>query len=164
VGTQLVYRDIGTPVLFTDTSATNITLNNLAAGAGRVSDVKDRTAADLPVYHLWQGKFQFETAPVIGEVVEIWLFESDGTLVDGVVGAVDAALTAGPKTGGKLIGVVLVQHTNVDADHIASGVFEIWQRYYSIGVWNATADNLAAHNDVSSVTVTPLSWDIQAAA
>jgi hypothetical protein len=162
--TNLVYRDIAAAVLFTDTSTANITLNNLAAGVGRVSDVVDRGAGDKPVLHLWIGKFQFETAPVIGEAVEVWLFESDGTLVDGTVGAIDAALTAGQKSNGKLIGMVLVQATGTDTDSIASGVCEIWARYYSIGVMNTTADNLAAHNDVSSVTLYPMAYDVQAAA
>jgi hypothetical protein len=129
-----------------------------------VSDVWDRGAGDKPYLYLWQGKFQFETAPVVGEAVEIWLYESDGTLVDGVVGATDAALTAGPKANGHYIGCVLVQHTTADQDHIASGVCEIWQRYVSVGVWNATADNLAAHNDVSQVLLTPMAHDVQASA
>lgn len=164
--TQAVKATLGTPVLFTDTATQTLILNNLGYGVGRVSDVKDKGTGDQPVLHQWIGKFQFETEWVVAtDSVEIWLFESDGTLADGVVGAVDAALTAGQKKNGKLIGVVYPQAVTVDVDNIGSGVFEIWSRYYSIGVWNASvADNLAAHNDVSSVTITPIAWSIQAAA
>lgn len=164
--TNLIYRDIGTPITFCESGGdVVITLLNLAAGAGRVSARYDRGAGDKPVYHLWQGKFQFESAPVVGEAVEIYLFESDGTLADGVVGTADAALTAGMKSNGKLLGVVLAQTTDTATDFVASGVCEIWQRYYSIGVWNASAaDPLENTANVNKVIITPLAWDIQAAA
>lgn len=166
MATQLIYRDIGTAVTFTDSGGdVAITLANLGFGAGRLSARYDRGAGDKPVLHLWQGKFQFESAPVVGEVVEVWLFESDGTLADGGVGTADAALTAGQKSNGKLLGVVLAQTTDTTTDFIASGVCEIWQRYYSIGVWNSSVgDNLENTATNNKVIITPLAYDVQAAA
>lgn len=165
MATNLVYRDIGTAVTFCESGGdVAITLLNLAAGAGRLSARYDRGAGDKPVLHMWQGKFQFESAPVVGETVEIYLFESDGTLADGGVGTSDAALTAGQKLNGKLLGVVLAQTTDTATDFIASGVCEIWQRYYSVGVWNASAaDPLENTANVNKVIITPLAFDVQAA-
>ncbi len=164
--TNLVYRDIGTPITFCESGGdVVITLLNLGFGAGRVSARYDRGAGDKPVYHEWQAVIQFETAPIIGEAVEIWLFESDGTYVDGNVGAVGAALLAGNKANGKMIGVCLAETVGTATNNVASGVCEIWQRYYSIGVWNASAgDNLENTANASRVIITPMAMDVQAAA
>jgi hypothetical protein len=163
--TQAVYRAIGSPVRFKDTDATyTLTLNNLATVVGRISDRWDRGAGSLPMMYRWKAVMQFETAPVVGEWVEILKSESDGTNEDGNVGTADAALTAGQKLNLKLLGIVKVQTTDVDVDFIASGMCMIWERYVSIGVWNNTVDNLAAHNDVSWVELTPMYDEIQAAA
>jgi hypothetical protein len=69
------------------------------------------------------------------------------------------------KSNGKLLGVVQVQTTDTATDFVASGICEIWQRYYSIGVWNASAgDNLENTANANVVKITPLAWDVQAAA
>jgi hypothetical protein len=163
--TQAVYRGIGSPIRFKDTDATyTLILNNLATVAGRISDRWDRGAGSLPMLYRWKGVFQFETAPVVGEWVEILKSESDGTNEDGNVGTADAALTAGQKLNCKLIGIVKVQTTDANVDFIASGICMIYERYVSVGVWNATADNLAAHDDVSWIEFTPMYDEIQAAA
>ncbi len=163
--TNKIYRSLGTPVRFKDTDATyTLILNNLAAGAGRISDRWDRGDAHLPMWYRWKAVVQFETAPVVGEYVEIVKSESDGTNADGNVGTADAALTAGQKSNCKTLGIVKVQTTDVDASFVASGMTLIAERYVSFGVWNATADNLAAHNDVSFVELTPVVEEIEAAA
>jgi hypothetical protein len=105
---------------------------------------------------------QFESAPVAGEQVEIWLFESDGTLADAGIGTADAAMTAAMKYNAKLLGAVIAQTTGTATDFIASGVCEIWQRYTSVGVWNASAaDNLRNSANVNKVILTPLAYNIQ---
>jgi len=161
--TNLVYRSIGTPITFCESGGdAAITLLNLAAGAGRYSDRYDWGASDKSVYHLWQAKMQFESAPVAGEQVEIWLFESDGTLADAGIGTADAAMTAAMKYNAKLLGAVIAQTTGTATDFIASGVCEIWQRYTSVGVWNASAaDNLRNSANVNKVILTPLAYNIQ---
>jgi hypothetical protein len=163
--TNKIYRSIGTAVRFKDTDATyTLLLNNLASGAGRVSDVWDRGDTHLPMRYRWRCCVQFETAPVVGEWVELYKFGSDGTAADGIVGTTDAALTAAQASNGKLVGIVRVQTTNADANFIASGITELWDRYVSIGIMNTTADNLAAHNDVSWIELTPMIDEIEAAA
>jgi hypothetical protein len=104
---------------------------------------------------------QFETAPVVGEYVEILISQSDGTNEDGNVGTTDAALTAAVAANLDTIGIVRVQTTDADVDNIASGTCLIEERYYSVGVLNKAVDNLAAHNDVSWVELTPMPDEIQ---
>ena len=158
-----VYRAIETAIRFLDTSAPyTLILNNLAATTGgRISDRVDRGEGSKPREYRWKAVMQFETAPVVGERVELYICQSDGTNEDGNVGAVDAALSAANAANLHFIGQVTVQTTDVDVDNIASGRCLIEERYFSVGVLNKAADNLAAHNDVSWVELTPMPDEIQ---
>lgn len=159
-----VYRAVETAITFRDSSGdVVITLQNLAFGAGRVSAQYDRGTGSKAALHEVIGVFQFETAPALGETVEIYLFQSDGTYVDGTVGTADAALTSDKRKNGMLIGAVIVDTTSVTTDIV--GRFQnvpISSRYYSIGVWNASAgDNLENTANASRVIVTPMPPEIQ---
>jgi hypothetical protein len=159
-----VYRATETPVVFCESGGTEpITLINLAFGAGRVSDQYDRGAGSVAQLHEVIGVFQFETAPAVGEAVEIYLFESDGTYQDGTVGVSDAALTTDKRRNGTLIGAVIADTTSTATNIV--GRFKdvpITSRYYSIGVWNASAgDNLENTANASRVIVTPMPPEIQ---
>jgi hypothetical protein len=158
-----VYRAIETAVRFKDTDATyTLTLNNLAASTGgRISDRVDRGAGSLPRLYRWKAVMQFETAPVVGQYVEILISQSDGTNEDGNVGTTDGALTEAVAANLDTIGIVRVQTTDVDVDNIASGTCLIEERYYSVGVLNRAADNLRAENDYSWVELTPMPDEIQ---
>lgn len=158
-----IYRAIETAIRFKDSDATyTLTLNNLAASTGgRISDVVDRGTGSLPRDYRWKAVMQFETPPVVGEYVEIYLSQSDGTNENGNVGTADAALTAAVAANLDLIGIVRVQTTDADVDNIASGTFTIDERYFSVGVINKTADNLQATNDLSWVEVTPIPPEVQ---
>lgn len=164
--TNKIYRSIGTAIRFKDTDATyTLGVINLAYGVGRVSDVWDRGDAHLPMRYRWRACANFETAPALGEYVEIWKFESDGTAADGVVGAADAALTAGQCLNGKLLGIVAVQVASADVNFINSGITYIWDRYVSVGMFNKSAgDNLQNTNDTCWIELTPMIDEIEAAA
>jgi hypothetical protein len=105
---------------------------------------------------------QFETAPALGEIVEIYLFTSDGTYMDGTLGTSDAAMGTDKRKNGKLIGVVVADTTSVTTDIVASGMCLINTRYFSIGVWNASAgDNLENTSNASRVNLTPVPDEVQ---
>jgi hypothetical protein len=78
--------------------------------------------------------------------------------MDGTLGTSDAALTADKRRNGILIGAVIVDTTSTATDIVAR--FQnvpITSRYYSIGVWNASAgDNLENTANASRVIVTPM--------
>ena len=107
--------------------------------------------------------FQYETAPQIGEVIELYLFQSDGTYVDGTVGTADAALTSDKRRNGMFIGSVVCDTTSTSTDIVAR--FQdvpISSRYYSIGVWNASSgDNLKNTANTSRVIVTAMPDEVQ---
>ena len=159
-----VYRAVETAITFRDSGGdVVITLQNLAFGAGRVSARYDRGAGSLAQLHEVRAVVQFETAPALGESVEIYLFQSDGTYMDGTLGTSDAALTTDKRKNGQFIGSVIVDTTSVATDIIAS--FQnvpISARYYSIGVWNASAgDNLENTANASRIIVTPMPPELQ---
>lgn len=159
-----IYRAVETPIVFRDSAGdVVITLQNLAFGAGRVSAQKDRGAGSLAQLHEVIGVFQHETAPQVGDAIELYLFQSDGTYVDGTVGTADAALTTDKRKNGMFIGAVIADTTSTATDIVAR--FQnvpISSRYYSIGAWNASSgDNLKNTANTSRVIVTPMPLEIQ---
>lgn len=159
-----IYRATETPTVFRDSGGdVVITLLNLAFGAGRVSAQKDRGAGSLARYHEVKAVIQFETAPALGEAVEIYIFQSDGTYVDGTVGTSDAALTTDKRKNGLFVGAVIADTVSTATDIVAT--FQdvpISSRYYSVGVWNASAaDNLENTANACRIIVTPMPDEVQ---
>ena len=159
-----VYRASETPVVFRDSGGdVAMGLQNLGFGAGRVSAQKDRGSGSVAQLHEVIGVFQFESAPIVGEVIEIYLFQSDGTYMDGTLGTSDAAMSSDKRRNGMLIGTVIVDTTSTGTDIV--GRFQnvpISSRYYSMGAWNASAgDNLKNTANTSRIIVTPMPPEIQ---
>ncbi len=152
-----------TPTVWSDTAGDLvITLNNLAAGAGRVGARKDFGAGSTAYHYSWRFTCQFDTAPVVGETVRIYLSTSDGTEEDGQVGTADAALSAEDKLKNlHSIGMLIVDVATVDIDFTASGVCTIPTRYVSPVIFNGTVDNLQATNDTGEITLTPIAFESQ---
>lgn len=140
-----------------------INLNNLAFGAGAFSNQYDRGTGSKPQYHKVKGIFEYATPPQSGEAIELYLFESDGTYIDGNIGATSGALTTLKRNNGMFIGAVICDIVAASSDIIGSfNDVPICSRYYSVGVWNAsTGDNLRASGLASRVIVTPIPDEIQ---
>lgn len=158
-----IYVARETAIVWSDTTGDlAITLNNLAAGAGRVGARKDFGIGSTSEWYEWRLTVQFETAPVVGETVEIYLSTSDGTEEDGQVGTADAALDSSNTLKNlKLIGILVVSSTDADHDMTTSGICRIPTRYVSPIIYNNTADNLQAANDTCEFTLTPIPPEIQ---
>ena len=158
-----VYVARETSTVWSDTAGDlALTLNNLAAGAGRVGARKDFGTGSTAYHYSWRFTCQFETAPVVGEVVNIYLAWSDGTEEDGQIGVADADLSALDKVKNlKHIGNLIVDVATVDIDFTSSGVCTIPTRYVSPVIVNNTADNLQATNDTGEFTLTPIPFESQ---
>jgi hypothetical protein len=164
-----VYRAVETPVVFRE-SGGDVVLSlavsgtGLGIGAGRISARYDRGAGSVAQSHEVKAVIQAAASGfAVGDAVELYLFQSDGTYMDGTLGTSDAALTADKRRNGILIGAVIVDTTSTATDIIAR--FQnvpITSRYYSIGVWNASAgDNLENTANASRVIVTPMPPEAQ---
>jgi hypothetical protein len=162
---NLVYRAVESAIDFRDSGGVVVlTLNNLAFGAGRVSARYDRGAGSRARLHEVRGVFQAASGGFsIGDPIELWLFQSDGTYADGLVGSADASLATNARRNGIFIGNVLADTAVAGTDIVAS--FQdvvITSRYYSIGVWNGAASrNLNNVANSCRVIVTPMPDEIQ---
>lgn len=160
-----VYQRAGSAVRWTDTTGNlAVTLNNLAAGAGRQGAQTDWGAlstARETTYH-FRLSVRFATTPVVGEMVELYWKSGDGTIYDNDDGTGDAALSSSDKLKNlKFLGVLQVDEAATGVDMSIEGYFVDFNRYGMPVVFNNTADNLVASNNVSFVEVTPLYDEVQ---
>jgi len=158
-----VYVARETPIVWSDTAGDLVmTLKNLAANTGRVGARKDFGAGSTAYHFEWRLTVQFETQPVVGQIVEAHLAWSDGTEEDGQIGIADGALSSKNKLRNlKLIGHLIVDVATVDIDFTASGICVIPTRYVSPVIYNECADNLQDTNDTSEFTLTPIPFESQ---
>lgn len=157
-----VYVARETAIVWSDTAGDLVmTLNNLATTALRLGARKDWGAGSTSEWYEWRLTVQFETAPVVGETVLVYLSWSDGTEEDGQLGIADAAGDANSVKNMKLIGVLVVTSTAPAHDMTASGICRIPTRYVSPCIHNNTADNFKATNDTSEFTLTPIPPEVQ---
>jgi hypothetical protein len=157
-----VYSAFETAITFQDSSGSAvITLNNLAANTGRVSAQYDRGAGSLAGRFLLRAKFEKGVAGVVGQIIRVCVFTSDGTNIDGNVGASDAALTANQALNSFFEMPVVVNTTSTNTAITQSCLVDIPARYVSVGVINSTTGLLRASANVSVISLTPIPDEIQ---
>jgi hypothetical protein len=156
----------GTPTLFQDTTGdVTFTLKDAVdINNGQVSNQWDRSAGSLPIRYKWEATIKWVATPTLGDVVRLYLYAAQkaNSAVD-LTG--DGDVTPETKFGNfALIGQVICTIAN-DQAFYASGIVEIYGRYVNLGVWNGSATkDLNATSNACSITFTPMSDDIQAAA
>ncbi len=159
-----VYIARETPVVWSDSGADELLgLINLSAGAGRVGARHDFGTGSKAGDFSWRFTCQFETEPIVGETVDIYLATSDGTEEDGQVGTADAALAAEDKLKNlHYIGSLVVDVATVDIDFTASGVTFIPTRYVSPVIFNNTGDDaLQNTSNTGEFTLTGIPFEGQ---
>lgn len=141
-----------------------ISLQNLAAGAGRYSARFDRGTGSISAWARLRFVWQMETAGVIPEAVEVYVstWSEDGNDSDGGLGTSDAALTTDLRRNlGNPALIGIVDKTATATDIVASGIVFAPTRYITLAVWNDTADNLENTSNANSLTWTPYPAEIQ---
>lgn len=160
---NLIYQNEGTILSWKDSGGDYvITLNNLAAGAGRQGAVHDFGVAARAPRFAWRLGVEFETAPVVGEYVGIFAKTSDGTDPDNDDGTGDAAVSAEDKLKNLTqIGSLIVDEAVVDVQMAASGLVLLPHRYFQPVIWNYAADNLQATANINVFTLAPVAYEVQ---
>jgi hypothetical protein len=158
-----VYIAEETSKTWTDTGGDYVMdLGSLAADAVRVGAQGDLGAAPRADQYSWKLVIDgFDTAPVVGETVDLYLAFSDGTNVDGDVGTSDAAGSTDDLPNLLFLGAASVQTTTAGDNLIISGVCQITQRYVSPVIHNNTADALLGTADSHKFILTPVPAEVQ---
>lgn len=158
-----VYIAEETAKTWTDTGGDyTLDLGSLAADAVRVGAQGDLGAA--PRADQYQFKLVidgFDTAPVVGETVDLYLAFSDGTYVDGDVGTADAAGFTSDLPNLMYAGSASVQTITAGDNLIISGLVQITQRYVSPVIHNNTANALLGTADAHKFILTPVPPEVQ---
>jgi hypothetical protein len=132
------------------------------AGAVRVGARGDLGAAPRSEWYAWRMHIDgFDTAPVVGEEIDVYLALSDGTNEDGDVGTADANGATTDLPNLKYLTTLTVQTTTAGNDLNRGGVVRITERYVSPVVHNNTADKLLSTADAHKFSLTPIPPEIQ---
>jgi hypothetical protein len=161
MATSKAYKIDETSTVWTDsTGDLAMTLQNLAFGAGRQGAVLDLGVGSTARANRFNVRVsvEWETAPVVGEVCEVYIKRGDGTDYDNDDGTGDIALSHTDKLQNCLfVGVVAADEAAADIPTSGSWVVEIDERYVMPILVNKSAgDNLQNTANVSTVTLTPM--------
>ena len=158
-----VYINEETAKTWTDTGGDyTLDLGSLAADGVRVGAQGDLGAAPRADQYAYKFVIDgFDTAPVVGETVDLYLSFSDGTYVDGDVGTADAAGFTADLPNLMYLGSASVQTTTAADNLIISGLVNIPFRYVSPVVHNNTADALLGTSDAHKFILTPVPPEVQ---
>lgn len=158
------YTTPETAIKFADSAQTpdaQITLSALATVTGRISARYDRGAGAHSGYYSWRCTMTLTGTNVVDAVIELYIATSDGTNPDGQIGSSDAALTTSKRKNLKPIGVLIVDQTTTNTAMTGSGVFFVPERYFSLGVWNATTLPLQTSTSAHTCLITPIPFEMQ---
>ncbi len=158
-----VYINPETAISWSDAGATNvIDLASIAADGVRVGARHDLGASARSEWYEWRLKIDgFDTDPVVGETVDLYIATSDGTDEDADVGTADAAGATTDLPNLHFLGSVVVQTTTAADNLVKSGIVRITARYFSPVVHNNTADALLGTTDDHWITFIPIPPEIQ---
>ena len=164
---RLVQQNEGTDIVFAPAAATDsdvtFDVDDIASGAGQQSAQHDFGVDPRARRFTWRAFVQFATAPVVGELVRIYLKTQDTVgHPDNDDGTGDAAVSAEDKLRNlRYIGSIVVDQAAINIEMVASGDVEISQRYVQVVFWNATADAFTADNNENGFSLTPVPDEIQ---
>jgi len=132
--TSKTFKATGGDVTITISAGTN-----LANNAGRISARGDLGDFPRTTSYEWRAKLRSNVAATLAAAAKLYLVQSDGTYVDGNLGAADAAVAGADKLNNlKQIGQILIDISNTTDYMQASGVLSCTSRYMSLLVRNET--------------------------
>jgi hypothetical protein len=169
---NLIYKNSEATLWFVPATATQaedaaFEVHSLAAAAGRQSAQYDFGVAAVAGLYEWRAFVQFATAPIVGEVVNIYLKTAGSSASatahpDNDDGTGESAVSALDKTRNLLfLGVIVVDEAVADIEMVASGYVYIAARAVQVVFWNATADALTADVNESGFMLTPIPDEVQ---
>lgn len=170
MATNKVYATPGSDITFKSSAGSAVwTPQNIAAGAGRIGAVYDRGSGSQPVRYRWRMQTRWAATAASGDQLRLYLITSNASATaaqtDGGVAFGDAGQATETLLANccQFLGAVI--SSAVSQQECASGVVEIYDRYFSVGCFNASATKALTNTAGDHViTFTPEPDDIQAAA
>lgn len=134
---------------WTDTGGDDaLDLGGLASLGVRAGDIWDRGTGSVASWFRWRLIIDgFDTAPVVGEAVELYVGFSDGTNHDGDLSGTDGASSTVVLPNLLFLGAAIVQTTTAANELMISGRLWFGHRAIIPVVYNATADALLSTSD-----------------
>lgn len=160
---NLLYHVRETPIVFKSTGGDAVfTLTSLGTGAGRQSARFDRGTTAKPDRYIWRARTKAAVAPVVGNVVNLYLGTSDGTDADGELATGDAALPALDRRRNlQWIGSIVCDEASNTRFFTRSGLIEICERWIQ-PVWvNDLGQALSSTAADHYFTLTPAPPELQ---
>jgi len=169
---NLIYRNRETTKWFVPAAAVQVEdyafeVHDLAAGAGRQSAQCDLGEGAVPALYEWRAFVQFATAPVLNEVVNIYLKTAGHSASatahpDNDDGTGEGAVSAVAKLANlQWIGCIVVDEAVQDIEMVASGQVFIAARAFQVVFWNATADGLSNDVDENGFMISAVPMEVQ---
>lgn len=164
MATNAVYQKAGTAVVFENTGGDVVlTLKNVANGAGRQSAQWDRGGTILPVLLKVEVTMKYAAGVTIGLGSRIYVYGT-GTSANVDNGTSDAAIAAETLLNNFAYVGANLASANTVGPFNSSHLVEVYGRYISFAVWNASGQTIENVDSSSLIRVTPYFSDIQAAA
>jgi hypothetical protein len=161
---SLIYVQPETAITWRNTAGTAVlTLTSVAASAGRQGALHDFGALTARSRRYeWRAFVKFATAPVVGDIIDIYLKTGDGTHRDNDDGTGDAAVSSVNKLRNLVwIGAIEVDEASTTPEFSASGEIEVSAREVAPVFWNGTADALSATAGDHGFDLTPKPDEVQ---
>ena len=139
-----------------------MTLDNLGTGAARQSAEVDRGSGAKAQRHRWRIKVQAGSSTTVGLTCSLYIGYGNGSIRDGALGASDAAVSSLEQLRNlEFVGMAQAHVTTSNTDFIASGEFEIRERYYVLVLVNNLGVSLRNSANVNQVLITPVPDEVQ---
>lgn len=159
---NLIYMNEETALEWSSTATNTLTLTSLATDAGRQGQLHDFGVAARSRLFAYRAWVKFNTAPVVGDRVDLYIKTSDGTHPDNDDGTGDAAVSAEDKLRNlHPIGSIIVDEASITPEMVRSGTIEISARHAAPVFFNKAADILGATATEHGFTLTPVPDEIQ---
>lgn len=166
-----IYQAPETSITWTDATTGGdelLDMGGLAAGSLAMGSYYDRGAGSKAGKYRYQLIIDgFDTAPVVGETVSIYISQSDdGTNFDGQpttapTTTAEGTITADQVKNCLLVDTATVYSTTAGDELQVSGIVELSGRYISPVPYNKTADALLSTSDAHKFILTPIPDEVQ---
>lgn len=164
-----VYIAPETAIVWTDSGGDELLdLGGAAAGTSTMGSFADLGPSSRSEYYNFELLIDgFDTAPVVGESVDLYFSQSiattnfDGNPTTDPTTSAEGTITIDQLKNCMFVGSAVVYSTTVTDELKSTGIVRLTSRYVSVVVHNNTADALESTSETHKVTLIPIPPEVQ---